>query len=449
MPAHRLAVCSFPAPFDGEAAYFELELHRLTHPCPEGWEAVELTLHERGNDRQARSILASRPAAVLLHVYRDRVRDALELANALAASQPDIPLLWCGWTAHAPYVQAVSQATVALSRPSLILACGEVEAAVPALLSMIAQRQSASSIAQTSPHAMWFDPSTQRWVGQGSFAQVLDLTSLPGVWQGPSPMRVGPGGAGWIEVARGCKYACGFCVACSSGAGSARPHRPADIQAEIAAAARQGVTLFGLLASAINYDINALRAVAGAIGSLPSGSRRVAGTVHAKFAHPEALELMAQLRWETMIVGLQSTTAEAQRLMQRREHKDVFAAAIERLRALCVPEVELILGLPGDSARGFEQSVQFALSLPVSVSIYRLRLDPWSRFLQEREALGLSADFARWGRVTATAEMPQDELDGAEAWIRQIARSPWTHRAMRLSLDGVPLYSADQRYQQR
>jgi len=101
--------------------------------------------------------------------------------------------------------------------------------------------------------------------------------------------------------------------------------------------------------------------------------------------------------------------------------------------------VELILGLPGDTAAGFEQTVRFALTLPASVSIYRLRLDPWASFMLNREALGLDADFGHEGRVTSTPTFTVDEIDAAERWIRELPRGAWTHRARQLVLDGVPL----------
>jgi hypothetical protein len=439
MSARRLAVCNFPTPFDGEVAYFEIGLHRLTHPCPPGWDAIDVPLEQPGAEPQARSIEQVRPDAIVLHVYRDRVVDALALAASLASSLPEVPLLWCGWTAHAPYVDAVSKATVPLRHPRLVLACGEVEAVVAPLLQMIAQGLEPEALAESSAHAAWFDHAGPGWRGTGAFGQVEEVCGLQPVWHGPQPLRPRPDGAGWIEVSRGCKYACAFCVACSMRKGPVRAHLPERIEAEVLAAASHGVTMFGLLASAINYDLVPLRALARGLGQLPASARRVAGTVHAKFTEPEHLELMSQMRWETMIVGLQTTTDEAQRLMRRREQQEVFAGAVERLRALCVPEVELILGLPGDTAEGFQQSVRFALSLPVSVSIYRLRLDPWSAFLQQREALGLQADFSRSARVVSTPQMPAEELDAAEAWVRELARGRWGYRASRVMIDGREL----------
>jgi hypothetical protein len=439
--AKRLTLCNFPTPFDGEVAYFELGLHRVSHPLAPGWEGVDVALVQTGVDKQAQAILETHPDAILIHVYRDRVQEALALANALGALDPGPALIWSGWTAHAEYLKAVSQATLPITHPRLLLACGEVEAVVPVLLQRIAHGAiNLQDVTGSLPATAWFDSQVGQWKGQGLFAQVADVSSLGPVWDTPTAVRVHPGGAGWIEVSRGCKYACSFCVACSMGEGSVRPHLPERIRAEIAAAASKGVKLFGLLASAINYDVESLRAVAESIRAHGPSDCRVAGTVHAKFAQGERLDRMASMKWETMIVGLQTTTPEAQRLMRRREERDLFAAAVERLRALCVPEVELILGLPGDTAEGFEQSVRFALSLPVSVSVYRLRLDPWSKFLEQRAELGLEGDFARLGRVCALPGFCADEINAAGAWLQSLARGPWHHRAQRLLFDGVPIY---------
>lgn len=441
MPVRRLAVCSFPTPFDGEAAYFELGLHRLAHPSPPGWELVNVELEPRaGPDRQARAVEASQPGAIVMHVYRDRVRDALALASSLAALRPDVPLIWCGWTAHVGYLDAVTQAVGAPVHPRMILACGEAEAVIPPLLEMLAGGLEPASLVEASDSVAWFDPAARTWKGRGEFQVVSDLSSLPAAWSGPSPLSPHEGGAGWIEIARGCRYSCAFCIACAH-TGKLRSHDPGRVAGEIAAAFSRGVRMFGLLASAINYDLDSLRAVSRAISALPSSSQpRVAGTVHAKFTDRERLELLSSMRWETMIVGLQSTTAEAQRLMRRREEQEAFASSIEKLGAMAVPEVELILGLPGDTAEGFRQSVQFALSLPVSLSVYRLRLDPWSAYLEQRHRLGIEADFARLGRVTSVPGFASEELESAEAWLRGLGKGAWSHRARRVLLDGEQIH---------
>jgi hypothetical protein len=398
-------------------------------------------LDQANPELMAKAVVDTRPDAIVLHVYRDRVRDALALVHVLGKIAPDVFVLWSGWTAHAPYLQAVSEATLPIDHPRLVVVCGEVEVAFPSLLGKLSEGViDPQELIGSERSTAWFDVRKGCWLGHGEFAQVADVTSLSAVWDSPTPMSVHPGGAGWIEVSRGCKYACGFCVACAMASGSVRPHLPNRIRSEVAAAGAGGVKLFGLLAAAINYDLESLRALSESIRDLPDRGRRVAGTVHAKFAHGERLELMASLDWETMIVGLQTTTAEAQRLMQRREEREAFATAVDRIAGFCVPEVELILGLPGDGPAGFEQSVLFALSLPVSVSIYRLRLDPWSQFLEQRVALGLQADFANSGRVRGLRGFAEDEVDAAESWLKGLARAPWQHRAKRLIVDGTTVY---------
>ncbi|MBM4372285.1 MAG: hypothetical protein FJ098_11565, partial [Deltaproteobacteria bacterium] len=123
----------------------------------------------------------------------------------------------------------------------------------------------------------------------------------------------------------------------------------------------------------------------------------------------------------------------------RRERPVAFAAAVERLATFARPEVEVILGLPGDTPEGFRQTVRFVLDLPAAVSVYRLRLDPWSRFLERRAGLGLEADFADMGRIRATPTFPPEALADAEAWLEGLAQGPWFHRARGLSYDGREL----------
>jgi len=311
---------------------------------------------------------------------------------------------------------------------------------LPPVLTMIAEGLEPSGLTEASRSVVWFDHAARTWRGHGEFAVMPDVSSLPPVWSGNAPLSPHAGGAGWIEIARGCRYSCAFCIACSS-TERMRLHSPARIGGEVTDAFSRGVRMFGLLASAINYDLDTLRAVAEAIEALPSSARpRVAGTVHAKFTDPERVALLASMRWETMIVGLQTTTSQAQHLMRRREAQDVFASGIDRLARFAVPEVELILGLPGDTAEGFEQSVRFVLSLPVSLSVYRLRLDPWSTYLEQRNRLGIEADFGRLGRVTSVPGFSREEQNAAEAWLRGLGKGAWGHRARRVLLDGEQLH---------
>ncbi len=440
MSSRRLVVGSFPTPFDGEAAYYELGLHRLGTFPPQGWSLETVDLGTASAQDQASKLLHCGPDAILLPVYRDKVLDALALTNELGAQAGSIPLIWSGWTAHTPYISAFVAEGRSLDHPHLLVLSGEIEAGLPGVLVGLGAEASLDVLTSRLPYVSGYDPRDNRWVGRGQWVQVADVQTLPCVWDQPTPMRPHEGGAGWIELSRGCAYSCSFCIACSMKAGEIRAWPGATLEREVAAAYGAGVRMFGLLASATNYDLNSLRHVVKALQSPDIGPVRVAGTVHAKYLDDERLALLSALRWETMIVGVQTFSPEAQRLMRRKEEADRFAEAVTKLAAFGTPEVELILGLPGDTAEGFRKSVEFVLGLPVTVSVYRLRLDPWSIYLSERQSLGIEADFRNLGRVTSIPGFSQSEMEESENWLMGLGRVPWTRRAKRLMYDGRSIW---------
>jgi len=216
------------------------------------------------------------------------------------------------------------------------------------------------------------------------------------------------------------------------------------IASEVVDAYGRGVRSFGLLAAATNYDKGSLGAACSAIKGL-GGDVGVSGTIHVNYLDQERLALIRDLRWETMIVGLQTITPEAQRLMKRAEQPDSFGQGIEQLATFATPEVELILGLPGDTLEGFKRSINFALGLPISVSVYRLRLDPWSRYLEKMEPMGIEADFHNLGRVLSVPGFSATEIDEAEAWLLGLGSGQWKYRASRIMYDGREIWPKRER----
>lgn len=430
----------FTTPFDGEVACFELGLHRLTTYPPPGWEFRPVNLPSPPVAKQSDSLLGEAADLYMLHVYRDKVLEALDLIDHLATHAPSTPVAWCGWTAHAPYIQAITQAGRPLRHPNLLVVSGEVEATIPGVLSALGAGMDARRAAQALPYVSWFDLGSRQWFGRGEFAEVEDVASLPPVWAQPHPIALHQGEAGWIEMLRGCNYSCAFCIACSMKPGNLRLFGADMLRREVASAHEAGVSMFGLLAAATNYDTTTLKTVVHALNAPEMGRVRVAGTVHARFLDAERLGLLSSLQWETMIVGLQTLTPTAQALMRRKEDPEVFASAIHKLASFHAPEVELILGLPGDTPEGFCSTVQFVLELPVTVSVYRLRLDPWSIYLTQRQEMGIDADFSNLGRVTAVPGFSHSQLDETEEWLLSLGRSGWNHKARRLMYDGRSIW---------
>ena len=91
-----LGLTFFPTQFSGEAAQYELGMHRLPQMIGDAWVPEWIQLPGTDAAANARRIADARPDFVLLHAHRFQVPDALALANALGELCPEVPLLQCG-----------------------------------------------------------------------------------------------------------------------------------------------------------------------------------------------------------------------------------------------------------------------------------------------------------------------------------------------------------------
>jgi len=248
-----------------------------------------------------------------------------------------------------------------------------------------------------------------------------------------------------VEVARGCVFQCQFCLACNFSRRGLRRFPTGRVQAEIAWAAANGAHAVGLLCSGLNYDLDLLEAVAGALDAVdPARRPRVESTIHTSLLDPHRLELIARLPWQRMIIGLQSTNPAALESMRRRVHLDEFREAIHAIARFHTPVVEVILGLPGDTLQGFGETMRFVLDLPADVEVYHLRLDPGSAFMRDRQPSargGLRQRRPGGAHPTFSAE----DLARAATALRALGRRPWPYRARRLGFDFKSIHEPPRR----
>lgn len=427
-----LVLAFFPTPFSGEPAFYELGMHRLPLMLGKDWRAVWLQLAPGCAEAGAREAAAAGPAAVLLHVHRGQVADALGFANALGRLRPKLPLFMCGWNAHPPHVAAVAAATGGLKSPSFGLLCGELEATAPQALARVAGGGGMASLSGIRGVAVW-DPRRRLWWGSQEYAAVEDLAALPDAALSHIPKEWMGRRAGWLELSRGCRCRCAFCLLSVFDRPRLRSFSPGRIRAAARAATARGVEVLGLLSAGANYDPEALGAAVDALRRLRRPGLKVAGAVHVRHIDERTFGLLAALSWEFMIVGFQSAKPEAERLMRRREDPEAFARTIERISSFVIPEVEIILGLPGDTPAGFKRTIRWLLGLPVHITVHWLRLDPWSDFFRDRERLGLKADFSKEGRLVEGPGFSAEQLEECRDWLRRLRR---THRAQSLKIEG-------------
>jgi hypothetical protein len=214
---------------------------------------------------------------------------------------------------------------------------------------------------------------------------------------------------------------------------------PERVREGIRAAAAKGVKVLGLYTASVSLDIELISTVVDTFRELRLDDVSVVGAVGPigrRFLDRQKLELLAQLKWSVMTVGLQSITPQAIRLGRRPDDHETFARTMEFVSTFTTPEVELILGLPGDSPEGFRRTIAFALSLPVNITVQTFRLDAWSSFFAERKKFGIKADFRNVARVYENSSFPKGAIEECQQWLRRVGRARLRYRAKALALDG-------------
>jgi radical SAM superfamily enzyme YgiQ (UPF0313 family) len=338
-----------------------------------------------------------------------------------------------------PYVDAVFDAASGLRHPSFALACGEIEAIVPPLLDSLAgeSRLSAESLRGHAGVVAW-DAAERAWDGACELVFVQDMDALPDATIDHIPKRWREGAAGWVELSRGCKLRCSFCFACGYRNARMRRFSAERVRRGVRLAAEKGTKVLGLYTASVSMDIDLVAVVVDAVRDLGLGLKVVGavGPVDRGFLQGERLDRLSKLDWSVMTIGLQTVTPEAIRLARRADDPETFARVAQTISGFTTPEVELILGLPGDSPQGFRTTIEFLLSLPVNITVQTFRLDPWSTYFEQRDRHGLRADFRDVARVRSSNSFSEGQIAECAAWLRELGRAPWTHTARQLAFDG-------------
>jgi len=205
----------------------------------------------------------------------------------------------------------------------------------------------------------------------GSLVPNLDLM--------PSPFQLGlmpHRSVAYLETFRGCPLSCRFCewgtADRSQGAFSAE-----YIARELRAFARTESPVVFLLDAGLNLNMKAFRNLRQA--ALETGVLRDMqfwAEIYPTSIRDEHLEFLCETGPAYMGVGLQSMDPEVLKLHQRASDLARFEAAVRRLSEVTTLELQIIMGLPGDTPDGFRRTLDYALSLPVSVRAYHCLVLP-------------------------------------------------------------------------
>ena len=252
------------------------------------------------------------------------------------------------------------------------------------------------------------------------------VAELPALDSLPSPYQLGiapRGRSGSLETFRGCPLACSFC---EWGVWS-QANRVFSVQylaAELQAYLDLGAIGAFVVDAGLNLNRRALHNLIQAEEQVGFFARHpLAAEIYCAQLRDEDFAFLERIRCGRLGVGLQSADPQVLRSLQRPHDQQKFETNLRRLSDIADADVELIVGLPGDTFEGFKRSLHYAVALPcVRVHVYHCLVLPDG--LMTRAAAGADCDFDPVTlRMRSCATWPANELAKAVQWLTDCALS--------------------------
>ncbi len=218
-------------------------------------------------------------------------------------------------------------------------------------------------------------PSPTGWKHTGPRTPIDSLDDIA------SPYRLGlmpRHSVAYLETYRGCPMSCRFCEWGTADNSSTSVFSTDYIQREFAAYERADASAVFLLDAGLNLNAQGFRNLKQAEDA--TGFLRRCGGLWAEIypsnVRDEHLEFLADIGASYLGIGLQSLDPAVLKDQERPFKQDRFEESVRRLAEVADAEIQIIMGLPGDTPDGFRRTLEFARKLPVSVRAYHCLVLP-------------------------------------------------------------------------
>jgi radical SAM superfamily enzyme YgiQ (UPF0313 family) len=250
----------------------------------------------------------------------------------------------------------------------------------------------------------------------------------------PYAMDLVPGGGlGVLQTYRGCPFTCSFCE--WGTLESPRRVRSVDgLREEFAGIARAGAQGALLVDAGLNLNAGAFRNLRAAVEQ--SGflrERHLICEVYPAKVRQEHIDFLAGVHRPMVGVGLQSFDSKVLANVERSYDEARFEDTLAQLKSVAGVAVEIILGLPGDSAPSFLANFERARGLDCALRVYHCVVLPSALMvrapahyamdydpvtLKMRSCLGWpQADLARAAEHVAAAAAREGGRSGQYFWV--------------------------------
>ena len=211
-------------------------------------------------------------------------------------------------------------------------------------------------------------PHRNGWVNTGPRAPISKLDDLASPYQ----VDIMPAHAvAYLETYRGCPMSCRFCEwGASDKTGSV--FSTTYIIDEFKAYEKHDAAAVFLVDAGLNLNKHGfanLQRAEKEYGYLKR-SGGLWAEIYPSIIRDEHMEFLADVGVGYLGIGLQSIDERVLKGMDRPFRIDRFESSVRQIASVFDAEIQIIMGLPGDTPEGFKRTLQFARSLPVSVRAY-------------------------------------------------------------------------------
>lgn len=373
----------------------------------EGLDAGEVTILEFPRDAAppaiAAAILATGAEVVGLSCYVWNIVALREVCALVRAARPTTLIVLGG-----PEVGPVGREALDACPAADVVVKSEGEVTFGAIVAAAREGRSLMGIP-----GLWLRHEG-RVADTGDAPILADLNVLPSPHQAafaPDGPRIVS-----IETQRGCVFRCNFCFYNKDLSIRNRRFHLERIEREILFWLARDVNQIFLMDPVFNLKAERAKAICRFIAAHNPRGVRFHAEVWAEFIDDELAGLMRAANIRTVEVGLQTTDEAALVAVERRLKMAPFLAGLAHLKAHGIAfELQLIYGLPGETAASFRRSLDFAARLePTNLAVFPLMVLPGTELRRKAEAIGLRYDPDPPYLVRSHAEMSEDDI--AAGW---------------------------------
>jgi anaerobic magnesium-protoporphyrin IX monomethyl ester cyclase len=215
-----------------------------------------------------------------------------------------------------------------------------------------------------------------------------------------------------IETQRGCVFKCNFCFYNKDLSIRNRRFDLDRVKQEILFWLDRDVCQIYLMDPVFNLYAERTKDICRFVAEHNTRRLKFHAEVWAEFIDEELASLMRDANFTFLEVGLQTTDTTALATVERRLKLEKFLKGIGHLKRYDLPfELQLIYGLPGETAKSFRKSLAFAMSLdPPEIAVYPLMVLPGTELWRKAEVIGLQFDPEPPYYVRSHGSMTADEI---------------------------------------